>query len=43
VSMRSSTLTVDGASLHRVNKVVEVEHNETLFDYRSLRYTINKM
>jgi hypothetical protein len=42
VSMSSSTLTVDDASMHHVNKVVEVEHNETSFDYRSLRYTINK-
>jgi hypothetical protein len=33
VSMRSSTLTVDGASPHHMNKVVEVEHNETSFDY----------
>jgi hypothetical protein len=39
---KSSTRSAKGASLHRLNKGVEVEHNETSFDYRSLRYTINK-
>jgi hypothetical protein len=42
VNWRSSTLAIDGASLHHVNKGIEVEHNETSFDYQSLRYTINK-
>jgi hypothetical protein len=42
MSMRSSTLIVDGASPHRVNKVVKVEHDQTSFYYRSLRSTINK-
>jgi hypothetical protein len=27
---------------HYVNICVEVEHNETSFDYQSLMYTINK-
>jgi hypothetical protein len=40
--LKSSTLSAKGASIHHVNKGVEVEHNETSFDYRSLRYTINK-
>jgi hypothetical protein len=42
VSWRSSTLSVEGASLHHVNRGVDVEHNETSFDYRSLRYIVNK-
>ena len=42
MNWRSSTLVVYGASLHHVNKGVELEHNETSFDYQSLRYIINK-
>ena len=32
-----STQSAKGANLHRVNQGIEVEHNETLFDYRSLK------
>jgi hypothetical protein len=39
---KSSTQSSKGTSLHRVNKGVEVENNETSFDYQSLRYTVNK-
>jgi hypothetical protein len=42
VVFKSSTQSTKGASLHHVNKGVEVEHNETSFDDRSLRYTVNK-
>jgi hypothetical protein len=38
----SSTLSAKGASIHYVKKGFDVEHNETLFAYWSLRYTINK-
>ena len=40
--IKSSRQSTKGASIHCVNKGVEVEHNGTLFDYRSLMYTINK-
>jgi hypothetical protein len=39
---KSSTQFAKGASVHHVNKRVEVEHNETSFDYRSLMYIVNK-
>jgi hypothetical protein len=39
---KSSTLSAKGSSLHHVNKGVEVEHDETTFDYQSLRYAVNK-
>jgi hypothetical protein len=39
---KSSTQSAKGASIHHVNKGVEVEQNETSFDYRSLRYAVNK-
>jgi hypothetical protein len=42
MNWRSSTLAANGASLHHVNKGVEFEHDETSFDYRSLRYIVNK-
>jgi hypothetical protein len=38
----SLTLFAKGASLHHVNREVDVEHNETSFDYWSLRYIVNK-
>jgi hypothetical protein len=38
----SSTLSVEGVSMHHVNKWVEVKHNETSFDYQSLTYTVKK-
>jgi hypothetical protein len=38
----SSTRSAKGPSLHHVNRGVEVEHKETLFDYQSLMYTVNK-
>jgi hypothetical protein len=38
----SSTQSAKGVSIHHVTKGVEVEHNETSFDYQSLRYTVNK-
>jgi hypothetical protein len=31
-----------GTSLHYVNRCVEVENNETPFDYHSLMYTFKK-
>jgi hypothetical protein len=31
----------EGEILHHVNRGVEVKHNETSFDYVSLRYTVN--
>jgi hypothetical protein len=31
-----------GTSLHYVNRCVGVEHSETLFDYWSLMYIVNK-
>ena len=37
-----STQFSKGAILHYVNKGVEVEQNETSFDYQSSRYTVNK-
>ena len=39
---KSSTQSAKGASLHHVNKWVQVEHNVTSFDYRSLMYIVNK-
>jgi hypothetical protein len=41
-TMNKGAKSAKGASLNHVNKGVEVKHNETSFDYWSLRYKVNK-